>query len=69
MPAPILAIQYYLFMKWFKSAHADLYKKYRLNIIVPTSSYKIEVAMDHIDPVDRKRMQQMLLEYYATVAD
>jgi hypothetical protein len=69
MPEPIVAVQYFLFMKWFKSAHADLYRKYSLHVIVPISSYKIEIAIDYIDPADRKFMKDALREYYTTKAD
>ena len=69
MPDPTIAIHYYLFIKWFKAVHTDLYKKYRLHVLVPTASYEITFAMDYIDPADRKRMEDVIKQYYASKAD
>lgn len=65
MPDTNYAAQYYLFMKWFKTNYFSLYAKYRLHIIVPTGNYKIEVAMDYVDPADNEAMTVVIKQYYS----
>ncbi len=69
MPDPTVAIHFYLFMKWFKAAHLDLYKKYRLHVVVPTTSYEITFCMDNVDHADVKPLADVIKEYYASIAD
>ena len=63
------AAQYYIFMKWFKSNHLALFSKYQLHITLPAENGKITAAMDYVDPADKKKLQAIIDEYYATVAD
>ena len=69
MPLVNHAVQYYLFMKWFKNNQPRLYSQYKLHILVPTQSYKIEAEMDYIEPQDKKALQDAIDEYYTTIAD
>ena len=69
MPHVSNAVQYYLFMKWFKENYPDLYAQYKLHIMVPVESYTIEAAMDYIEPQDREPLQNAINEYYRNVAD
>lgn len=69
MPEIYHAVQYYLFMKWFKKTHPRLYYQYKGQILVPVQSYEISAAMNAVAPQDRKLLQDVINEYYTKVAD
>jgi len=69
MPEIDHAVQYYLFMKWFKNNHYRLYSQYKLYIQVPTQSYKIQALMDYINPADKVELQDAIDEFFSTFPD
>lgn len=68
MPDAALAVQYFMFMKWFKINHRNLFEKYKVAILVPTEHHQVSVNTDSIALQDRTAMQRIIEAYY-TVMD
>ena len=61
------AVQYYLFMKWFKQNYPELYNRNCMHIRVPEHNNMIYAVMDFIDPADRESLREVIKEFYSLV--
>lgn len=55
--------RYYLFMKWFKKNHLELYNRYFLHINIPASDLRISISIDYIQPEHKKQIPKIINEY------
>ena len=57
------AARFYLFLKWFKQYHPEIYLLYGMHINVPGKDMRISVSIDYIDPRHKLEILKIIKEY------